>query len=165
MWLSDRRAFLGGLMAVFGLVGCGFTPLHAPGEAASRLQGRIVVDAPVDRNGYLLVRRMEERLGRSDAPAYGLSLAIDVKEERMAISADNITTRFNVIGRATYALRDLEDGKVLMSGTADSFTGYSATGSTVATQAAERDAYARLMTILADQIVSRLTAQADALPS
>ena len=54
--------------------------------------------------------------------------------------------------------------KVLLSGNVDSFTGYSATGTTVATRAAERDAYERLMTILADQIVTRLEAGAGALP-
>jgi LPS-assembly lipoprotein len=42
------------------------------------------------------------------------------------------------------------------SGSVDNFTGYSATGTTVATLAAERDAQERLMTILADQIVTRL---------
>ena len=48
------------------------------------------------------------------------------------------------------------------SGTVDSFTGYSATGSTVATRAARADAEERLTTILADQIVTRLIAAAPA---
>ena len=82
----------------------------------------------------------------------------------MAIDATNITSRFNVIGKATYALRDLGDGKVLQSGAVDSFTGFSATGSTAATQAAQRDAHERLMTILADQITAQLVARAAELP-
>ena len=110
------------------------------------------------------IQRLEERLGRGSAPAYGLSLALNVKQERMAIDATNITTRFNVIGKATYAMRSLDDGAVLLSGSVDSFTGYSATGTTAATQAAQRDARERLMTILADQIVTRLMAQAGTLP-
>jgi LPS-assembly lipoprotein len=40
----------------------------------------------------------------------------------------------------------------------ESFTAFSAAGSPVATQAAERDAEQRLMTILADQLVTRLIA-------
>lgn len=161
MWLSDRRAFLAGALA---LSACGFTPAYGPNGAAGRLQNTIAVEAPVDRDSYLLVQQLEHRLGRAASPAYGLSIALDVKQERMAIAANNITSRFNVIGRATYALRDLGDGKVLTSGNVGSFTGYSATGSTAATQTAEADARARLMVILADQITTRLIAAAGALP-
>lgn len=161
MWCCDRRGFLKTLLApALLLSACGFAPAYGPDGGAQRLQGTIEIDEPVDRNSYLLVQQLEHRLGRAAAPQYGLSLALEVKQERMAIDATNITTRFNVIGRATYALRDLGDGKVLMSGNVDSFTGYSATGSTVATQAAQRDARERLMTILADQITTRLIAKA-----
>ena len=124
MWLSktatNRRIFLGGILA---LGGCGFAPVYGPEGAANRLLGRIEVDAPVDRDSFLLVQQLETRLGRGDAPAYGLSLGLEVKQERMAINATNITTRFNVIGKSTYALRDLSDGKVITSGSVDSFTG------------------------------------------
>lgn len=162
MWLSDRRTVLFSLLT---LAGCGFTPVYGPGGGGNRLMGRIAVDEPVDGDSYLLVRDLEERLGRADAPAYGLSLALNVKQERMAIAANNITTRFNVIGKATWSLRDLDGGKVVMSGAADSFSGYSATGTTAATQTAERDAHARLMSILADQITARLMAGAADLPT
>ena len=46
----------------------------------------------------------------------------------------------------------------MTSGTVNNFTAYSATGSTVATLAAERDALERLMVILGDQITTRLFA-------
>lgn len=161
MWLSDRRGFLLGSLA---LGACGFTPAYGPNGAAGRLQGNVLVDEPADRDSYVLVQQLESRLGRAAAPRYGLSLALDVKTERMAIAANNITSRFNVIGKVTYALRDMGDGAVLTTGTVDTFTGYSATGSTAATQSAERDAHARLMVILADQITTRLIAAAPGLP-
>lgn len=167
MLLSKRRAFLRLMLALpagAGLAACGFTPAYAPGAAANKLQGNILIDEPVDRDSYLLVQQLETRLGRASAPRYGLSLALEIQQERMAIDATNITTRFNMIGKATYALRDLNDGKVLQTGNVDSFTGYSATGSTVATQATKRDASKRLMTILADQITTRLIAKAEELP-
>ena len=53
---------------------------------------------------------------------------------------------------------------VLIVGRTDSFTSYSATGSTAATQAAERDARRRLMVILADRVIDRLLIDADTLP-
>lgn len=153
MWLLDRRAFLLGALA---LGGCGFTPVYGPGGAAAGLLGNVEVDPPRDHEGYLLVRRLEERLGRASAPHYGLSVAIKLDEEPMAISAENVAARFNKLGKATYALRDMGSGEELASGTVESFTGYSTTGSTAATRAAEKDATERLMTILGDKIVTRL---------
>ena len=47
-------------------------------------------------------------------------------------------------------------------GRVTAFTGYSATGSTVATAAAQRDAEARLAVILADMIVAQVLMRAGA---
>ena len=160
---SDRRTFLIGSAAL--LAGCGFTPAYGPSGPASRLQNAILVDEPKGRAAYLLTRHIEERLGRGAPPRYGLSYAISTGQEAIAISGNNVTTRYNYLGTVTYALRDMQTGAVLLSGKAESFTGYSASGSTVATQAARRDAEARLMTILADQVINRLTAGAATLPA
>lgn len=155
--------FLIGSAAALG--GCGFTPVYGPGGEASRLQNSILVDTPTDRGSYLLTRSLEDRLGRASLPRYGLSTALEISEDPIAISANNVTTRYNLLGEATYALRDLESGAVLTSGKVDNFTAYSASGTTVATQAAARDAHARLMDILAGQITTRLIAVAADLPA
>jgi len=147
------------------LAGCGFTPAYGPSGAATRLLNTILVDEPDTRPAYLLTREIEEKLGRGSPGRYGLSYSIVLDEEPIAISSDNITTRFNLLGSVSYTLRDLSDGTVLVSGRADSFTGYSASGTTVSAQAAERDAEARLMVILADQIIRRLTVEASDLPA
>ena len=63
-----------------------------------------------------------------------------------------------MIGKVDFILRDLTAGQIESSGTVENFTGYSATGTTVATLAAEHDAQTRLMTMLADQIVTQLYA-------
>jgi LPS-assembly lipoprotein len=57
-----------------------------------------------------------------------------------------------------FALRDLTTGQIVTSGTVENFTGYSATGTTVATLASAQDAQERLMRILAEQIIARLYA-------
>ena len=158
----NRRLFL---LSCAALAGCGFTPAYGPGGAATRLQNAVLVDTPDSRPGYLLTRRFEERLGRADPARYGLSYSIALSDRAIAISPANVITRFNKLGSVTWALRDLESDKVLLSGKADSFTSYSASGSTVATEAAERDAEERLMAILTDRIITRLTAEADALPA
>jgi LPS-assembly lipoprotein len=103
------------------------------------------------------VRRLEERLGRPGDAAYTLSLSLQTREEGLGIDPDGNTDRFNVIGVAGYVLSD-RAGTQLASGTVNSFTGFSATGNTAVTLAAQRDARERLMVILADQITARLLA-------
>jgi LPS-assembly lipoprotein len=158
-----RRLFLLGSAAL--VAGCGFAPAYGPNGAAQSLQGTIAVDEPDSRAGYLLTRALEDRLGRPSPARYGLAYSINLDEDPIAISSSNVTTRFNLLGRITYALRDLATGEVLTSGKLDSFTSYSASGTTVATQAAERDAEERLMVILADQLTTRLIAEAGTLPA
>ncbi len=155
----NRRLFL--TTAAVSLAGCGFTPVYGPQGSASRLQNSVMVDTPKDRPAYLLTTELEDRLGRAGNARYGLSYAIDLEESPIAISANNVTTRYNLLGEITYALRDLGTGEVLTSGKVENFTSYSASGTTVATQAAERDAQTRLMTILADQITTRLIAASE----
>jgi len=153
MWLSNRRWVL---LAPLALVACGFTPVYGPNGATTAIHNRILVDEPQTRSAYLLTQRIEERLGRTSTPDFGLSLVLNVTEDGLAINTDGDTERYNVIGKATYVLRDLASDSEILRGETSNFTGYSATGSTVTTLAAQRDAHARLMTILADQIILRL---------
>lgn len=162
MWLSDRRTFLIAIAAA--LSGCGFTPAYGPSGPARKLLGQITVDAPENRDEQLLVQNLETRLGRTLTGRYELGYTLSFIEERMAVSGDNITSRFNIVGSIAYTLRDVATEKVLTSGKVNSFTGYSTTSSTVATLASERDARERLAVILSDQIVTRLIAASVGLP-
>ncbi|KZZ03547.1 hypothetical protein A3747_11420, partial [Sulfitobacter sp. HI0076] len=128
------------------------------GGAGTALQNRVLVDAPEDRFGYFLVREVESRLGRAATPRWGLALTTTTTEDGLAIDSEGNTRRYNLLGTTSYALRDLDSGQIVTSGKVESFTGYSATGTTVATRAAELDAQERLMVILADLVVSRLYA-------
>ena len=135
---------------------CGFQPVYGPGGTGTLLQNRVLIDKPSDREGFLLVRHLEDRLGRTADPAYALSIKLDVTLEDRAIDPDGDIRRFHLIGSALYTLKDSASGAVIRSDSVDSFVSYSATGTTVATLAAQRDARARLMTILADLIVQQL---------
>ncbi|MEM8732152.1 MAG: LPS assembly lipoprotein LptE [Pseudomonadota bacterium] len=167
MSLYSRRVLL--LGALTGLAGCGFEPAFTASGGATKLQNRVRVDDPLDRPAYLLTREIEDRLGRGaavgDGGAYGLSYDISISILAAGITSTNEVTRFNLQGEVAYALRDLDSTAVLLSGQVSNFTSYSASGTTVATQAAARDAEDRLMVILADQIVDRLIAEADSLPA
>ncbi len=163
MLLFDRRLFLTSALAA--VAGCGFSPAFAPGGAATRLLNSVSLDDPSDRADFVLVRRFEERLGPASPAIYGLSYSVIIREEPIAISSNNIITRYNLLGSVTYALRDLETEKVLASGKVENFTSFSAEGTTVANQAAQEDAEDRLMIILSDLMVTRLTADASQLPA
>ncbi|MGH1355843.1 MAG: LPS assembly lipoprotein LptE [Thalassovita sp.] len=158
MWLSKRLTL--GLICAAALTGCGFAPAYGPSGAAGKLQSQIIVDAPTDRDQQLLVQELENRLGRTGMGRYALGYQLTYEQARMAVSADNTTTRFNIVGQADYTLRDSSSQQVLTQGKVTGFTGYSTTSSTVATLASEQDARERLAVMLADRIVTRLIAAA-----
>ena len=164
MWSSNlsRRFVLIGAAA--SLTACGFTPAYGPNSAANRVLSQIAVDDIKTSDGFHLVRQLEHRLGRSAAPKFGLSVALTTREEGVAVTSDNQTTRVEIFGDATFALRQLSDNAVVLSGKTRSFTGYSTTGVTTSELASERDARERLMVILADQIATQLIARAGELP-
>ncbi|MBK0326248.1 hypothetical protein I5535_02965 [Rhodobacteraceae bacterium F11138] len=158
MSLFDRRAILLGGVA---LAACGFEPVYAPGESANALYGKIRVDAPDGVNTYFLVRRLEEQLGRSAAPEYRLSIVLETGIQGQAVTASGDITFYSVLGSAGYKLLRLDNEQVVTAGSISDFTGYSASGNTAETLAAQRDARERLMIMLADQLTRRLYATVD----
>lgn len=158
MSLSDhsRRAVLTGVALTLGLAGCGFSPALVHDGATADMLRRITVDTPDSRNDYLYLSRLEERIGRNPAGDLTLGYALDFSRRAQGILSDQTTSRFMITGVATYALRDSATGRVVTSGKVSAFAGFSATGSTVATVAAETDAFERLTTQLADLTVTRL---------
>ena len=166
MSLLNRRTLLV-VLAPLALAACGFTPVHTPGGTGDALYGQVAIQAPEsipstsDVDSYLLVRNLEQRLGRTTAGTYQLNLTLRTYNEGQAITADSQITRYSIIGNASYTLTRLSDGMVVASGNENAFSVYSATGSTVETLAGERDAHQRLMVILADQINTRILATVD----
>jgi LPS-assembly lipoprotein len=120
------------------------------------------VQDPTDKNGFDLVERLEERLGRPEAARYDLTFKITTETVGVGITTANEISRFNLKGVVEYTLTERATGAEVTGGRVQNFTAYSTTGSTVAVLAAEEDAATRLMRILADQIVARLAAAAAA---
>jgi LPS-assembly lipoprotein len=164
MWLYRRQTLIA-LPALFAGVACGFSPAYGPQGSASVLQDNLRVIAPRRRDGFVLSQRLEDRFGRNDAGRYVLNATPEIRRQGLATSVEGTTNRFRLTGFVTYELRDTQGDTVVRRGRVTNFTGFSATGSTVATLAAERDATARLMVILADQVVDRLVLSADGLPA
>jgi LPS-assembly lipoprotein len=152
------------LLAPLALAACGFAPALAPDGPATALLGAVYVQDPSDKNGFDLVERLEERLGRPETPRYDLAYSIATESVGVGITTDNQITRFNLKGVIDYTLTDRVTGTRVAGGRVQNFTAYSATGSTVAGLAAEEDAAYRLMRILADQITAQLIAASASLP-
>lgn len=150
MWWSDRPALLAVPLL---LAACGFTPAYGPGAPAAVLRGAVDVRGGEEVFDYRLRTALEDRLGQGTG--YVLSFVAKVDEVQAAVTSEGTITRFNVTGVAEWLLADAAGAEVAR-GTASGFTSYLTTGSTVATDAAQRDAADRLAVVLADQIVARL---------
>lgn len=157
-------------LAILALAGCGFTPVYGPGGAAYGLRGQIAVAPPRDPAGYVLVRRLEDRLGRGASPLYALDAEITLDDEGLGITPEQEITRIQIEGDLAYTVTEIATGTVVDRGVVSSFTGYSApvfsvdrnsiAGNSVTVRAAREDAVERLVTILADQLAARLLATA-----
>ena len=152
MWLSSRRGFF---LAALALAGCGFAPVNGVNSKFQMLRNTVLVQAPTNRVEFELVRNLEVQLGQAVSKLYDLQYKLSVDEDIVVVSAAQEINRFSLVGLLEYSLVD-SGGVVLLTETAKSFTGYSATGTTVATQRSKRDAYDRLMVILAKQVSNSL---------
>lgn len=157
MLSSDRRTFLTRLAAlpVLGFVaGCGFTPVYGTNGVGRGLRDRIAYRAPDTPEGFRLRTRLEDRLGRVERGDYLLTVQLEIEENGIVISSAQDINRFNLPGKATWSLTEPGNDTPLASGIAQTFTAYSAFGTTVATREAQVDARDRLAIALADLIVT-----------
>lgn len=169
---SDRRTFLrhsfanlaGLTLGGTALAGCGFVPAYSTAGGGLKLMQRVRTDDPKTRDDFYFVRRMSERIGPNETPRYRLGYKITTNVIGEAITPENATTRYSLTGNVDYTLHDGSTDAVLLTGRAASFTSWSAASTVVSTDSAEEDAHRRLMRILADQVVTRLLAQASSLP-
>lgn len=161
MSLSDRRLFLAGLLAQGLLLGgCGFRPVYGSDGMARGMRGAIEVQAPVERNEYELVKRLEERLGQPSGARFRLGYRVETREEASGYTIDAETTRKQVFGTVTFTLIEIATDQVVQSGSVTSFVSYSQQGTTVSTASGALDAHRRLMVALADLLTTRLIAGA-----
>ena len=149
----SRRATLLGLV---GLGGCGFSPALGTDGPAQALRDQVAVSAPDTVAGFRLRTAIGDRLGRGEGGAFQLAVVLNDTRAPAAVTEDGDTTRFDLIGQAEWVLTSTNTGATFDQGSVRSFSSYSATGSTVATQVAADAAAARLSRSLADLIVADL---------
>ena len=159
----SRRTLLG-LLAILP-AGCGFAPLYGDGSAASRMAGRVDVGLIDGKAGFELRERLVNRLGQPVDPDHRLIVTLALETTGVALTQENVTTRFSVTGVAEYTLVPVTGGVPVASGVVRSVTGFNAPDAVASTafaaRAAEIDAERRLAVTLADQILQRLALSAD----
>ncbi len=150
--LNRRVALLG----VLALGGCGLTPVYGPQGGGGALRGTVAVGTPDSVEAFRLKSQLERRLGQPETALYDLAVTLDYSEQEVGVSTGREITRYTLLGRAGYQLTRIETGETVAAGDVSTFASYSATGTSVATRAADQDARVRLAVMLADRIVSDL---------
>jgi len=135
---------------VLTLAACGFTPVYAPGSPVARNLSDISPADPYNRVGYLFVRDLEERIGHNPDASLLLKHNITISETGLEIDA----ARVQVIGTVDYHLVSRSDESLVATGSVNSFVAY--TPLNELNDTARRDAFERLMRILADRTVTDL---------
>ena len=157
-----RRGLVIGVLA---LGACGFTPVYGPGGSGGKLQNSVAFTAPATELGFRVRTTLEDRFGpiSGSAADYSVNIALSSRQNSAAVNDEGDITRLDIQGTARWDLTNA-DQTYSTGGDVRATTSYSATGTTVATQAAERDAVERLAQILADRIAADLILASGSLP-
>lgn len=151
----NRRLFLTAFAGTL-LAACNFTPVYGPEGSGSKIENRIFITEPSAKDTYIVTRHLETRLGRADPAPMTLSFAVSHGLAGLGTTATGAVTRLHRTGSLTYTLTNSETSQEIDSGSLSNFVGYSVTGNTATSLAAERSSEERLMNVLADQLVDRL---------
>ncbi len=151
------------LGAAIGLSACGFKPLYGRPEAQALSpvdhMAAIRVAPLADRIGQQMHNLLRDRLnpyGQPRDPVYRLDVAINEARQELGIRKDETATRANFILSASFTLRGLESGQVLLRGRTSSVNSFNIRTNQFATDASEADARKRALRELSDSIRVRL---------
>lgn len=145
------------------LAGCGYRPLYGQHGAdnASVVDelALIRIEAIPDRTGQQMYNMLRERLnpyGKPEQPKYALSVALTETRENLFLEKDETATRANLTVKASFILRRLDDGTVLVTGSSRSVTSYDILASQFASVVSQEDARLRCARAISDDMRTRL---------
>jgi LPS-assembly lipoprotein len=159
----DRARAIAALGAVVALGGC-FQPLY--GEAAhpglTEAMREVEVTPIPERIGHYLGDDLISRMngsGQSPSPKYRLTIQLAQATQTPTIESQIATAdAATIVGTAKFNLVNIEDKKVIYSGTATGAAVYDRTLQSYANMRASRDAEIRVARSLADEIELRVAA-------
>ena len=140
-------------MAMCMLLGsCGFTPAYGEKSEARAVLERIRLENPRDRNEYRFLKAVEARIPQSADPLYEVRYRVRARDRGVPVRG---VPRRQLHGDVRYHVVDLSSGKRVLTDEIETFTSYTDEGDLRIPQ--KLDAEERLMQILADQFVTRMT--------
>ena len=151
--------------SVFLLEACGFRPLYglkgSDFSAVEREFALIEISQMRDWVGQQLHNRLEHLLhphGQADKPRYRLSAELAETRISLSVSKTALATRANLIISTNFNLASLVYGKKIFSSSSSSSVSYNILDSEFGTLIAEKDARARAIREIAEEIKLRLGA-------
>ncbi len=154
--MNSKRQSILLLLFTLGATSCGFTPVYAPDSEAPAKLSEISVAPPKNRRAsFQLVSELEKRIGRNVNSDKILEHSISISYESFGLF--NRSNRAQLVGNVTYSVVSTKDGRSLYSGSVNNFVTFVTDGRT--TTSPFDDALERLVTILADQIITELMVQ------
>ena len=140
------RALLPALL-VFGLAGCGFSPMYgenAPGATSGHYIGPVTIDEIPGKAGFVFKAELEKLLQVESGPGPVRRLTVKVVDVigGLGFRVDESATRSDVIMYASYVLKDAND-KTVLSGSASSTASYDVPSSAYGEISAQDDARER----------------------
>jgi LPS-assembly lipoprotein len=159
----SRLLAAGAAALLLALAGCGYTPLYATNEQGSTVQDLASVDVKVvpDRSGQQLHNFLRDEInptGRPSMPRYDLEIDLAETREALAIRTDETATRYNLNQTAQFRLRDLDTGRVVLTGSSHSAVSYNVLRDDFNNIVSENDARRRGVREIAGDIRLRLAA-------
>ena len=149
------------ILTAFILASCGFTPMYGSGGAttsgtvAAALR-QVDVRPIADRRGMVLRQQLEEKLhpGGGRNTRFDLQVRLASRTQELGVRKDSTTSRANLILTANFVLWD--GTRRLLRDRVRSTVSYNILDDQYATIASERDAEARALKQLSDEIRVRL---------
>lgn len=166
--MSSRRAILG--VPLLALAGCGFRPMYGDSPralATTRGLETVRVGLIPERNGQLMRRRLEERLGTGGAlPQYDLRVGLGYGIEQQGFRSDGSPSRVRITATAQWYLYDTNvPPRLVATGTERTFDAYNIPENQFFAADASRQATERrLVEQLSEDIVRRLAVRFEAGP-
>jgi LPS-assembly lipoprotein len=154
---------VGATIALAGLTGCGFRPLHAQADDGASVTtdlSSVRIEPLRDRVGQQMHNFLRDRLnprGQPVSPSYSLRVELTEIVSETGVRRDETATRANLRVNALFSLFDLGGGEALFAGRSSSTTSYDILENPFATTVSEEDARERALREVADDIQTRLS--------
>ena len=145
-----------GFWALLLLGACGFEPVYAPPTSTNSVRNNFDLSAATDRGTYQFYHNLKGQISDNPQAQYALSYTISQSATTAATDADGKSHRGVLKEPLAYRITRKINGQTVKTENVKGFTSYSALASSVASDAAGRDATKRLMKILSDNLVDEL---------